>query len=124
MQLTPEQQTQVDQAKAEGRRRVMLTPTPEQQKDYARRVAIEEAGRDANIAYFRKREEAAKEEGFSGDLRRAIDASRKAPQSVAIDIGVDGNLLDQFCCGEAELPTDIVDRLVKHLGLQLMQPIR
>lgn len=124
MNLTPEQQAQVDQAKAEGRRRVMLTPTPEQSADYARRVALEEAGREANLAYFLKREEASREEGFSGDLRRAIDRSRKAPQTIASEIGVDGDLLDQFCCGDAVLPTDIVDRLVRHLGLQLMQPIR
>jgi hypothetical protein len=124
MQLTPEQQAQVDQAKAEGRRRVVLTPTPEQSSDYARRVEIEEAGREENIRWAQKRREARNELGFSGDLRRAIAATRKPAQSVAAEIGVDGDLLDRFCCGEAELPTDIVDRLVKYLGLQLMQPIR
>jgi hypothetical protein len=98
--------------------------TPEQIADFERRVAMELAGKEENIAYVRRLKEAAREKGFSGDLRRAIAASQKPPQDLGTELGLDGELIDQFCTGEAALSTDVIDRLVDHLGLQLMQVIR
>jgi hypothetical protein len=41
MQLTPEQREQVRQAKANGERRVMLDPTPEQRSEWCAAVEQE-----------------------------------------------------------------------------------
>jgi hypothetical protein len=124
VQLTPEQQAQVNQAKAEGRQRILLAMTPEQAQNDAREVAVEEFGREENIRLARLRRQARNEPGFSGDLRRALASLHKPPQTIAAEIAADGELLDQFCRGEAELPTDVVDRLVAHLDLRLMRTIR
>jgi hypothetical protein len=105
-------------------KRIHTKWTPEQRADYFRRVALEEAGREENLAYLNKLETAADEPGFSGDLRRAIAASLKPPEDLATEIGLDGDLLNQFCCGEAALPSTAIDRLVERLGLQLMATLR
>lgn len=124
MQFTREQREAIERAKAAGARRVIMDLTPEQRAEADRIEAAEEAGMAENIEYLRKRREAAKEIGFSGDLRRAIAATRKPPETVAAEAGLDGQLIDRFCCAEAILPSDVIDRLVEHLGLQLTQPIR
>jgi hypothetical protein len=64
VQLTPEQQAQVNQAKAEGRQRILLAMTPEQAQNDAREVAVEEFGREENIRLARLRRQARNEPGF------------------------------------------------------------
>lgn len=100
-----------------------MTFTPDQEQDWRRAVAKEEAGRDANLAQVRKLEQAERETGFSGDLRRAINAAARRPEHLAEELGVDVALLEGFRSGEATLPSDIVDRLVALLGLRLMAEI-
>jgi hypothetical protein len=123
-QLTPEQRAEVDRRRAAGLRSTTIEPTPEQRAEIRKMIEIEEAGIPANIAYMRALDAARAEPGFSGDLRRAILATKKPPQTVAEEAGVDPGLVDRFCCAEACLPNEAIDRLVQHLHLQLVQAIR
>ena len=68
---------------------------------------------------WRKMEAAAAQPGFSGELRRAIDAARIPAHRLAADCRIDVDTLEEFRCGDAELPTGAVDRLVAALGLTL-----
>jgi hypothetical protein len=122
MQLTAEQRAEIERQRREnpGTRHVTITPTPEQAELHRRAVEEEEAARDANSAQARKLFAALEEPGFSGDLRRAIVASRKEPDDLASELGVDAALLEEFLDGDASLPTAVVDRLVAVLGLKLM----
>ncbi len=123
MQLTPEQQTQLAQAKSVGEKRVALDFTPQQKAEWEAAVQQELAGREENLDRFRKIKAAAGQGGFLGDLRRAIALSRRPVQELAAEIGVDWRLLSDFRCGDAELPSPALDRLVAALGLRLMQEI-
>ena len=122
-QLTREQQEQVRQAKAAGERRVTLRFTPEQRSEWESAVQEELAGKEANIAHFRKIEAAAQQRGFFGDVRRAIILSRRPLEGLAAEIGVDSMLLSDFRAGDAELPPAALDRLIETLGLRLMQEL-
>ncbi|MFV0444908.1 MAG: hypothetical protein ACK5Q5_15150 [Planctomycetaceae bacterium] len=73
----------------------------------------------ASRALWRKMEAASAQPGFSGELRRAIDAARIPSHRLAADCDMDVETLEAFRCGEAELPTGVVDRLVAALGLTL-----
>lgn len=124
MQLTTEQRAELErqrQANPTGRVRIELTP--EQRAEYAQAVAEEEASIAANRGRFQKRRQAAQEPGFSGDLRRAINAARRPSHELAAQLGIDVRLLEDFRCGDATLPTDVVDRLVNVLHLRLMAEI-
>jgi hypothetical protein len=123
MELTPEQKEQVRQAKAAGERRVTLCFTPEQKKHWQAAVQEELAGKEENIAHYRKRKAAAEHPGFFGDVRRAIAASRRAIHELADEIGVEPRLLSDFCAGDTELPPVALDRLLETLRLRLMQEI-
>jgi hypothetical protein len=113
MNLTESQKAEIARARAEGRHRIMSEYTPEQRADWERRVAAEMAFKDERIQSIHKRDAAALEPGFSGDLRRAIAASG----------AIDADLLESFCEGEAELPSNVIDKLVEHLGLQLVKAL-
>jgi hypothetical protein len=123
MQLTPQQKEQVRQAKAAGEKRVILNFTPEQKAQWQAAVQQELAGKEENIAHFRKIKEAAEQPGFFGDVRRAIAISRRPVQELAAEIGVDPVLLSDFRAGDAELPPTGLERLIETLGLRLMQEI-
>ena len=123
MQLTPEQQDQVQQAKAAGEKRVHLCPTAEQKDEWRAAVEEELAGKDENIAHIRKIRAAAEQPGFFGDVRRAIILSRRPMAELAKEIDVDLLLFSDFRAGEAELPAATLDRLLEVLGLRLMQEI-
>ena len=123
MQLTPEQHAQFDRARVTGEKRIKLSMTPEQRAEWQAAVQQELADREGNIEHFRKIKAAAKQEGFLGDLRRAIAQSRRPVQELATEIGVDARLLSDFRAGDAELPAATLDRLVGALGLRLMQEI-
>lgn len=123
MQLTPEQQDQLQQAKAAGEKRVHLHLTAEQRNEWRAAAEEELACRDENIAHIRKIKAAAEQPGFFGDVRRAVSLSQCPMAELAKDIDVDPRLLSDFCAGEAELPATVLDRLLEALGLRLMQEI-
>lgn len=124
MQLTPEQRIEVERQRRENPGgRVRIEFTPEQRAEYAQAVAEEEASVAPNRERFQKRQQAAREPGFSGDLRRAINAARRPSRELAAQLGIDVQLLEDFRCGDATLPTDVVDRLVGVLRLRLMAEI-
>jgi hypothetical protein len=121
MHLTDQQRAEIERQRRENPGgRIMIDPTPEQDEEYRRMVEIEEAGREANIAFVKKRDAAADEPGFSGDLRRAIRSSRRDQRELASDLGIDVELLEAFRAGDAALPSDVIDRLVDLLGLKLV----
>jgi len=121
MQLTADQWADIERQHREnpGTRHVTITPTPEQAEEHRRAVEEEEAARDANSAYALKLLAALEEPGFSGDLRRAIVASREEHNDLARELEIDSTLLEEFLDGDASLPTAVVDRLVELLGLKL-----
>jgi hypothetical protein len=123
MQLTPEQQEQLRQAKAAGQRRVTMQFTAEQKEYYRAAVQEELAGKEENIAHIRKLHAAAQQPGFFGDVRRAIASSRRATDELANEIGVTSRLLSDFRAGDAELPPAALNRLIEALNLRLMQEI-
>jgi hypothetical protein len=124
LQLTPDQQAQLYRARAAGEKRAMLNMTREQKAEWQAAVQQELAGREENIEHLRKIKAAAEQEGFLGDLRRAIAQSQRPAQELAAEIGLDVRLLSEFRAGEAELPVAALDRLIGVLGLRLMQEIR
>ena len=89
MQLNPEQKEQIRHAKERCERRVYMQLTPEQKKEYREAVALEMAGKEANIAHARRIKAAAEQPGFLGDVRRAILLSRPSIPDLATAIGVD-----------------------------------
>jgi hypothetical protein len=123
MQLTPEQEELVRQARARGERRVFMQFTPEQRQAWRQAVEQEMAGKEENVAHFHKIKTAAEQPGFFGDVRRAILLSRPSVGKLAFDIGVEPRRLSDFQAGEAELPAAALDRLIETLGLRLMQEI-
>jgi hypothetical protein len=123
MSLTPEQQEQVQAAKARGQRRATVSFTAEQRKAWRQAVETELAGKDENVAVSRKILAAAEQPGFFGDLRRAILLSRRSPVELSVAIGVDPRQFSDFRAGEAELPPVPLDRLIEILGLRLVQEI-
>jgi len=123
MQLTPEQQEQVRQAKERGERRIRLSFTAEQKSAWRQAVEQELAGKEENIAYWRKIVAAADQPGFFGDIRRALFLSRRAPHELVTAIGVDLQTLSDFRAGDSDLPSAALERLIDALGLRLMQEI-
>ena len=123
MELTPEQQNQLEQAKAAGEKHVRLCFTPEQREQWRAAVEEELAGKDENIVHIGKIRGAAEQPGFFGDVRRAIVLSRRPVDELATAIGVDVRLFSDFRAGEAELPAAALDRLIEILRLRLMQEI-
>ena len=123
MELTPEQEEQVRQARTLGSRRVMLVFTPEQREQWQAAVEQELSDKEENVAHFRKVKAAAERPGFFGDLRRAIASSLRHTDQLADEIGVAPQLLWDFCAGDAELPAAALDRLIASLGLRLMREI-
>ena len=123
MQLTSEQQDQLQQAKAAGEKRVHLRLTAEQREEWRAAVEEELACKDENIAYIQDVRAAAEQSGFFGDVRRAIILSRRPMAEMAAEIDVDVRLFSDFRAGKAELPAAALDRLLESLGLRLMQEI-
>jgi ribosome-binding protein aMBF1 (putative translation factor) len=123
MELTPEQQSQVDQAKAAGDRRVTLRFTPRQRRDWQAAVQQEWSVKEDTLTQFRKIKAAAEQRGFCGDVRKAMALDGRSSEDLACEIGVEPQLLSDFRAGEAELPATVLDRLLEALGLRLMQEI-
>ena len=93
--------------------RVALSSTPQQKAEWEAAVQQELAGREENIDRLRKIKAATEQEGFLGDLRRAIALSRRPVQQLAAEINVDWRLLSDFRSGDAELPSPALNRLVE-----------
>lgn len=67
--------------------------------------------------------EAARQAGMFGAVRRAIILSRRPVAELAREIGVAPRLLSDFRAGDGDLPCAALDRLLEALGLRLMQEI-
>ena len=63
MQLTPEQQTRLAQAKSAGEKRVALSFTPQQKAEWEAAVQQELAGKEENLDRLRKIKAAAEQGG-------------------------------------------------------------
>lgn len=64
-------------------------------------------------------QDAAREQSFSGELRRAIHQSRLTLIELADQTGATPLILDEFLTGEGTLQSDVIDRLVVILGFRL-----
>ena len=62
------------------------------------------------------RKEAQEEQTLSGELRRAIHASKESLTVIASQAGITPLLLDEFLTGERTLRSDVMDRLGTVLG--------
>ena len=65
------------------------------------------------------RKKARGEHTFSGELRRAIQASELSLSAIARKVHLTLLSLDDFLTGEGTLPSDVIDRLVEVLGYEL-----
>ena len=123
MELTPEQQQQIQQAKAIGESHVNLDFTDQQKANWQRAAREEQDERYATIGQMEKIHEAARQAGFFGNLRRAISSSRRPVSELSATIGVEPSVLSEFRAAEAELPAKALEKLIDELGLRLMQEI-
>jgi hypothetical protein len=64
------------------------------------------------------RKEAQEEQTLSGELRRAIHASKQSLTVIAAQAGITPLLLDEFLTGERTLRSDVMDRLGTALGFR------
>jgi hypothetical protein len=96
MRWSSEQIEQIQNAKAAGEKRVTLSFTAEQKNRWRAAVEEELTGKEENLAYFRKAQAAAQQPGFFGDVRRAINLSRRSAEKLANEIGVESRLLSDF----------------------------
>jgi hypothetical protein len=122
MILTAQQRAEIEQQRAAdpATRSFRLTFTPEQRDAYRRAVAEEMAARDDNLRQVRQIEAAEREPTLSGTLRRAISASRRTPQDLSTELGIDTQQLHDFRAGVEPLPSDVIDRLIVLLDLEVI----
>ena len=64
------------------------------------------------------RKEAHEEQTLSGELRRAVHASRHSLATIATQAGITLIQLDDFLTGERSLRSDVMDRLAGAVGFQ------
>lgn len=98
------------------------TLTPDQAARMRQLATAAEAERADNDEYFRHARVAAAEPTFSGQLRRAIHSIHQQQMllpTLLREADVDWATLEPFMVGDATLPTDVVDRLVSVLKLEL-----
>jgi len=69
------------------------------------------------------RKEAQEEPTLSGELRRAIHASKLSLSAIASHAGIVPSLLDEFLTGERTLRSDVMDRLAAVLGFRLQRAV-
>jgi hypothetical protein len=119
MNWTSEQLAEVErQRKADAdARRFRGSLTDEQEIEYERLIQQEEAGREQVVRDSQPLRDALRETGFSGALRRAIVASGRSPVQLERETGCDAHAIHLFLRGEEPLPTDVVDVLIRTLGL-------
>ena len=85
-------------------------------RDQRRRIAAELPDL---VAQDQQRKEASAEPTLSGELRRAIHANPASSSDIAAQTGIPVLVLDEFLTGERTLRSDVLDRLVRTLGLVL-----
>ena len=94
--------------------------TPELRARIAAAVDCAAAEEQTVPGQVERMQAAAAEETFSGRLRRAF-CRRPAPlHATAQAINADPMLLQKFLEGQATLPSDLIDRLTRYLGLSLI----
>ena len=72
------------------------------------------------VARERRMREAAEENTFSGQLRRAIHGGDRDLISLAELVGTTPGPLSEFLAGDRTLRSDVLDRLVSALGARLV----
>lgn len=122
MNLTAQQKAEIEQQRAADPsiRSFRITFTPEQRDAYRKAVAEELAARDENLLQVRQIEAAESEPTLSGTLRRAISASRRTPQDLSTQLGIHTQQLQNFRAGVEPLPSDVIDRLIALLDLEVI----
>lgn len=100
-------------------RRITRVLTPRQQASLRRNRRKVAAELPDLTARDQMRKEARDEPTLSGELRRAINASRLSLSEIATQAGIPPLALDEFLTGERTLRSDVLDRLAKCLGLML-----
>jgi len=117
--LTAEQRAEIErQRQADPNRRSFLVEsTPLQREAHAWKAGQALAGRDEDQEHFRKMQQASEEPTFSGELRRALDAIGPQVFGLPDKLGIDWRLLSDFRAGDAPLPSDVIDRLIRELRL-------
>jgi hypothetical protein len=100
-------------------RRIKRVLTPRQQASLRRNRRLIAAELPDLTARDQMRKEARDEPTFSGELRRAIHASRLTLSEIATQAGIPPLMLDEFLTGERTLRSDVLDRLTRSLGLVL-----
>ncbi len=123
MEYDAEQLSQINQARLGGQGRVVVRLTDEQAEQFQSIAERESTDKDANTAHIRKIKAAAEQPGFIGDIRRTILHTRRPVQELAASAGIEPRLLSDFRAGDADLSSNVLDRLIEALGLRLMQEI-
>lgn len=95
--------------------------TPEQRERWMTLVAEAESpeARAASDEYFRLAKEAAEDDSFSGELRRAIHSHPQAPLLMRKS-GIRGDVLREFMMGTGTLSSDAIDLLWQAFGLHVL----
>jgi hypothetical protein len=122
MRLTAEQVAEIERQRqaAPGTHSFHITMTPQQRSAYRQAVAEELAARAENLERLRQIETAEQEATLSGALRRAISDSRRSPRELSAELGIDSRLLSAFREGLEPLPSDVIDKLVAILDLDVI----
>jgi hypothetical protein len=97
-----------------------LTPTDEERLRRQRALVAQEL--PDLVQRDRMRREAQEELTLSGELRRAIHASKLSLIAIASRAGITPTLLDEFLTGERTLRSDVMDRVATTLGVRF-QPM-
>ena len=92
--------------------------TPEEQERLKRQRELIAKELPDLVQRDRMRKEAQEEPTLSGELRRAIHASKLSLSAIAAQAGVTPLLLDEFLTGERTLRSDVMDRLAAVLGFR------
>jgi hypothetical protein len=102
--------------------RVIHKTSPEEATRLDRLATLAEAERDEIVRRAPFYEQVAAEPTFKGEVLRAINESMRIPLSeLASMAGVDMRTLDEFRCGERELPLAAFERLARRLGFTLVK---
>lgn len=121
MERTPEQLAEIERQRAVDptARGIHIELTPEQRNEYQRLAKAVDAGQESDRAHVRAIEAAAREPGFSGDLRRAIMGAGIPIAELSARCGISATTMEEFRAARLALTSDAIDRLIEALGLQL-----
>jgi ribosome-binding protein aMBF1 (putative translation factor) len=112
--MTEQQDAKVEKARREGKHRVVLESTPEQQEAVRRRATVADAEGEEIIAVFRDRPE------YAVQIRQARKAAGMTLEELAGQTGMTKSALSKIERGVNENPTiATLDRIGRVLGLEL-----